>query len=177
MQNKSIKILGIDPGTASLGWGIIEKNGSNIKPINYGCINTSANAETPKRLFDIFKELCDIIEEEKPDYAAVEQIFFFKNQKTVIPVAQARGVAIVACETLKVPVAEYTPLQVKQALTGYGRADKKQIQEMVKVICKLKNCPKPDDAADALAVAICHSQTNYNLKPQMSNLKSKFKNL
>jgi crossover junction endodeoxyribonuclease RuvC len=166
MQNNSIKILGIDPGTATLGWGIILKNGSSIKPVNYGIIETSSKEETPKRLFKIFTELCDIIEGEKPDCSAVEQIFFFKNQKTVIPVAQARGVAIIACETLQIPVAEYTPLQVKQALTGYGRAEKKQIQEMVKVICKLKECPKPDDAADALAVAICHSQTNANLKPR-----------
>ena len=164
MQNKSIKILGIDPGTAALGWGIILKNGSKIQPVNYGVIETSPKEEMPKRLFKIFTELCDIIEEEKPDCSAVEQLFFFKNQKTVIPVAQARGVAIIACETLQIPVAEYTPLQVKQALTGYGRAEKKQIQEMVKVICKLKECPKPDDAADALAVAICHSQTNSKLK-------------
>ena len=160
---RTLKILGIDPGTAILGWGIIEKSGTSIKPIKYGCINTSSDTEMPKRLFQIFSQLCDIIEEEKPDCAAVEQLFFFKNQKTVIPVAQARGVAIVACETLQIPVAEYTPLQVKQALTGYGRAEKSQIQQMVKVICKLKECPKPDDVADALAVAICHSQTNRSL--------------
>jgi len=163
-NHQSLRILGIDPGTALMGWGIIEKSGLNIRPIKYGCIKTSSKEKMPKRLFQIFTELCDIIEEEKPDCAAVEQIFFFKNQKTVIPVAQARGVAIVACETLQIPVAEYTPLQVKQALTGYGRAEKSQIQQMVKVICKLKECPKPDDVADALAVAICHSQMNVKLK-------------
>lgn len=164
LEVKSYKILGIDPGTALMGWGIIEKSGSSVKPIKYGCIKTLSTTDMPKRLFQIFTQLCDIIEEEKPDCAAVEQLFFFKNQKTVIPVAQARGVAIVACETLQIPVAEYTPLQVKQALTGYGRAEKSQIQQMVRVICKLKECPKPDDVADALAVAICHSQTNSKLR-------------
>lgn len=164
MQNNLIKILGIDPGTATLGWGIILKNGSNIKPVKYGCIETSSKGAMSKRLFKIFCELCDIIEEEKPDCAAIEDLFFFKNQKTIVSVAEARGVAIIVCETLKIPVSEYTPLQVKQALTGYGRAEKKQIQQMVKVICRLKECPKPDDAADALAVAICHSQTNVNLR-------------
>ena len=164
LNNTAIKILGIDPGTATLGWGIILKIGSRIQPVNYGTIETSPKDEMPKRLFKIFTELCDIIEEEKPDCAAIEELFFCKNQKTVIPVAQARGAAIIACETLQIPVAEYTPLQIKQALTGYGRAEKKQIQEMVKIICKLKECPKPDDAADALAIAICHSQTNLRLK-------------
>lgn len=164
MKRNGIKILGIDPGTAALGWGIIVKDGSSIKTINYGTVKTSPKQEMPERLFKIFTELCDIIEEEKPDCAAVEQLFFFKNQKTVIPVAQARGVAIVACETLKIPVSEYTPLQVKQALTGYGRAEKNQVQQMVKAICKLKECPRPDDAADALAVAICHSQTSLKLR-------------
>ena len=163
MKQSVIKILGIDPGTATLGWGIVEKFGSNIKPLKFGCIKTLSSTKMPERLFAIFCRLCDIIEEEKPDCAAIEDLFFFKNQKTVITVAQARGVAIVACETLKIPVAEYTPLQVKQALTGYGRADKNQVQQMVKSICRLKEVPKPDDAADALAVAICHSQTNASL--------------
>lgn len=163
-EAKHHKILGIDPGTAILGWGIIEKNGLNIEPLKFGCIRTSAKLKMPERLFAIFTELCDIIEDEKPDCAAIEDLFFFKNQKTIISVAEARGVAIIACETLKIPVYEYTPLQVKQALTGYGRAEKNQVQQMVKAICKLKECPKPDDVADAIAVAICHSQTNLRLK-------------
>jgi len=165
LNNGTMKIIGIDPGTATLGWGIIEKIGSKIKPINYGCVETSADLAMPERLFKIFSDLCDIIKIEKPGCAAIEELFFFKNQKTVIAVAQARGVAIVACESLGIPVFEYTPLQIKQALTGYGRADKNQIQVMVKSVCGLAECPKPDDAADALAVAICHSQTNLNLKP------------
>jgi crossover junction endodeoxyribonuclease RuvC len=103
--------------------------------------------------------LCDIIKKEEPDCLAIEELFFFKNQKTVMSVAQARGVAIVCAKKSGLPVAEYTPLQVKQALAGYGRADKAQMQEMVRITCKLKKCPKPDDAADALAIAICHSQT------------------
>ena len=164
MIHNSIKIIGIDPGTATLGWGVVEKNGSKVKPINYGCVRTVSTLAMPDRLFNIFCNLCDIIEKERPDCAAVEELFFFKNQKTIISVAEARGVAIIACKSLKIPVFEYTPLQVKQALTGYGRADKNQIQQMVKFVCKLKECPKPDDAADALAVAICHSQTNSKFK-------------
>jgi crossover junction endodeoxyribonuclease RuvC len=158
MKNKSVRILGIDPGTGIMGWGLIEKEGSNMKPLKYGCIRTSSEAKMPDRLFTIYSSLCAIIKENKPDAVAVEELFFFKNQKTVMSVAQARGVIIVCAVKNELPVFEYTPLQVKQALTGYGRADKKQMQEMVRITCKLKECPKPDDAADALAVAICHAQ-------------------
>lgn len=161
---KNLKILGIDPGTAILGWGIIEKAGANIIPKKYGCIRTPAKQNLPTRLFHIYSSLCDIIEREKPDCMAVEELFFFKNQKTVMSVAQARGVAIVCAMKHNLAVAEYTPLQVKQAITGYGRADKAQMQEMVRITCKLKSCPKPDDAADALAIAICHAQTTSVIK-------------
>lgn len=160
-----MKILGIDPGTAIMGYGIIEKVGNAVKPLKYGCVRTQANLNQPDRLHFIYKSLSDIIEKEKPDQVAIESLFFFKNQKTVIPVAEARGVATVCAKNHDIPVFEYTPLQIKQALTGYGRAEKAQMQEMVRVICKLKECPKPDDAADALAVAITHAQTNINLKP------------
>lgn len=156
----SIKILGIDPGTRILGWGLIEKRGSEIRPLKYGCVITKSSQKLPERLGVIYRSLCDIIEKNSPSEFAIEDLFFFKNQKTVMSVAQARGVAIICAVKNKLPVFEYTPLQVKQALTGYGRADKKQIQEMVRLTCKLKECPKPDDAADALAVAICHAQTN-----------------
>lgn len=159
MQSKSLKILGIDPGTAILGWGLIEKAGGKIIPKKYGCVRTAANTPLPERLIHIYSSLCDIIEKEKPDCMAIEELFFFKNQKTVMSVAQARGAAIVCAMKSGLSVFEYTPLQVKQALTGYGRADKEQMQEMVRVTCKLKECPKPDDAADALALAICHAQT------------------
>ena len=168
MENKKSKILGIDPGTGIMGWGLIEKIGPNIKPLAYGCVRTESKDAMPDRLNLIFNEINAIIKKEKPDEVAVESLFFFKNQKTVITVAQARGVAIVCAKIAKLPVFEYTPLQVKQALTGYGRADKNQIQQMVKITCKLKECPKPDDAADALAVAITHAQTNSKIKNQKS---------
>lgn len=158
-----MKILGIDPGTGIMGWGLIEKIGGDVLPLKYGCIKTPANQEQSDRLLYIFNSLCDIIEKNQPTEVAIEELFFFKNQKTIISVAEARGVAIVAAKKFDLPVAEYTPLQIKQALTGYGRADKAQMQEMVRVYCKLKECPKPDDAADAMAVAICHAQTNPEL--------------
>lgn len=156
------RILGIDPGTTLIGWSIIEKNGGEIVPLSYGCIRQTTN-DRAERLLHIFDSLCDIIKKHKPDELAIEELFFFKNAKTVISVAEARGVAILAAKTEGLAVFEYTPLQVKQALTGYGRADKKQIQEMVRLTCKLKVCPQPDDAADALAIAICHAQTNQML--------------
>ncbi|MEI6499079.1 MAG: crossover junction endodeoxyribonuclease RuvC [bacterium] len=157
---QSNKILGIDPGTALMGWGLIQKVGKQMVPLKYGCIRTVANSPRAERLFHIYQSLSEIIEKNKPDCMAIEELFFFKNQKTIIGVAEARGVAIVVGSKYGLPVFEYTPLQIKQALTGYGRADKKQVQEMVRLACNLKECPKPDDAADAMAVAICHSQTN-----------------
>jgi len=159
----SIKILGIDPGTGRMGWGLIRTNASQVgspEPLKYGCIQTKPNTPKMDRLIHIYRSLCDIIEKNQPDQVAIEELFFFKNQKTIISVAEARGVAIVCALKSGLPVFEYTPLQVKQALTGYGRADKKQMQELVKIVCKLDHCPKPDDAADALAIAICHAQTN-----------------
>lgn len=156
----SEKILGIDPGTGLLGWGLIEKVGGKIRPLKYGCVRTPPNTPLPDRLLSIYLSLCDIIKTNKPDCMAIEELFFFKNQKTVMGVAQARGVAIICAKKQGMSVFEYTPLQVKQALTGYGRADKAQMQEMVRLTCKLKECPKPDDAADALALAITHAQTS-----------------
>lgn len=155
MTNQNLKILGIDPGTAIVGWGSLEIRDCKLKIINYGVIRTSQKNSDAERLFLIKKELTEIIKKEKPDKIAVEQIFFFKNAKTVISVAQARGVILVTGLELKIPVEEYTPLQVKQAVTGYGRADKSQIQKMVKMILGLKEIPQPDDAADAVAIAIC----------------------
>jgi crossover junction endodeoxyribonuclease RuvC len=159
----TIKILGIDPGTGIMGWGLIEKRGTSVVPLKYGCIKTEVNAEKTTRILHIYNSLCDIIEKNKPDAVAIEELFFFKNQKTVISVAEARGVAMLVPLKYGIPVFEYTPLQIKQALTGYGRADKKQMQEMVRLTCKLKTCPKPDDAADAMAIAICHAQTNQDI--------------
>lgn len=148
-------ILGVDPGTAIIGFGIIkiEKNKSEL--IEYGCIKTDPKFSTAERLNKLDKELAKIIKKYKPDKAAVEDIFFFKNLKTVIKVSQARGVILARIAKMKIPVYEYTPLQVKQAVTSYGRAEKKQVQQMVKLLLNLKEIPKPDDAADALAIAIC----------------------
>ncbi len=157
-----MKILGIDPGTAIMGWGLIEYKNGKVIPLKYGCIETESAVPMPRRLAKIYHELSDIIERDQPDQVAVEELFYFKNAKTVITVAQARGAAIICAENMGVPVYEYTPLQIKQALTGYGRADKKQMQEMVRITCKLDHYPKPDDAADALAVAICHGQSVKN---------------
>lgn len=152
-------ILGIDPGTATTGYGLIKKEGNKLYSIDYGCIETKANMCMPDRLNEILKQTEKIIKEYKPDVMACEELFFFKNAKTVITVAQARGVLIVAGRKNMIPVYEYTPLQIKQALTGYGRAEKKQMQKMVTLLLKLDIIPKPDDAADALAVAICHANS------------------
>ena len=156
-------ILGIDPGYAIVGFGLIEKIGNNIKVIDYGVITTPKEDNMPKRLNDIYDSLCALIDKYKPDCIALEELFFQNNQKTAIAVAQARGVIELAGIKKIGKLYEYTPLQIKQALTGVGRAEKKQVQYMVKAILGLASIPKPDDAADALAVAITHSQTNQTL--------------
>jgi len=148
-------ILGIDPGTAATGYGVIESDKGKLKILNYGCICTDAKMDMPERLDLIAKELKKIIKKHKPRIMAVEELFFFKNNKTIITVGQARGVILFIGKNAGLKVCEYTPLQVKQAVVGYGRAEKKQVQQMVKAILSLESAPKPDDAADALAVAIC----------------------
>ena len=150
-------ILGIDPGIAIVGYGIIEKIGSKINLLEYGSIQTDAKTSTPLRLEIIFNELNGIIKEFKPDEVAYEKLFHQKNSKTVIDVSQARGVEVLAAQLNNLDIFEYTPLQVKTAITGYGRASKNQVQEGVKRLLNLTTIPKPDDAADALAIAICHS--------------------
>jgi crossover junction endodeoxyribonuclease RuvC len=155
-----MRILGIDPGTGILGFGIIEaSSGNEVKLIDGGVIKTPANQDDSIRLKTIFDELTEIIKDHKPEVMAVEKLFFAQNVTTAMTVAQARGVVLLCGEQSGLSVFEYTPLQIKQALTGYGRAEKKQIQEMVRVVLKLKDIPKPDDCADALAAAICHSMT------------------
>lgn len=156
-------ILGIDPGYAIIGYGIIDTN-KNDMVIDYGAITTPKEDSMPVRLEAIEASLKFIFEKYKPDVVAIEELFYFKNQKTVIQVAQARGVIVLACQKYCGNIYEYTPLQIKQALTGNGRAEKAQVQYMVKAILNLNSVPKPDDTADALAVAICHSQTNNVLK-------------
>lgn len=152
-------ILGIDPGYAIIGYGIIDTTKQNMV-LDYGAITTPKEDSMPVRLESIEGALKYLFEKYKPDVVAVEELFYFKNQKTVIQVAQARGVIMLACQKYCGKIFEYTPLQIKQALTGHGRAEKAQVQYMVKAILGLSSIPKPDDAADALAVAICHSQTS-----------------
>ena len=156
-----MRILGIDPGYAILGYGIVEKKGNRFEVIDYGSVTTDAKERMPDRLKHLYYSLMEIIDEYNPDAAAVEELFFNTNTKTAINVGQARGVAILACANSGIEIEEYTPLQIKQALTGYGRADKKQVQLMVKTILNLKEVPKPDDTADALAAAICHGHSAY----------------
>jgi crossover junction endodeoxyribonuclease RuvC len=148
--------LGIDPGTATTGWGLVEENGRGLQQISHGCVRTSPKKASSERLKQLFKELKAIIREHDPDHIAVEKLFFGKNVKTAISVGEARGVILLAASHAGVPISEYTPLQVKTAATGYGRAEKRQVQQMVKNLLGLNEIPRPDDAADALAVAICH---------------------
>ncbi len=162
-------ILGIDPGFAIVGYSVIEYKGSSCRPLEYGAINTDSKMLFPDRMKIIYDELSDIIDEYKPEDLAIEELFFNKNVKTAIKVAQARGVEILAAINKGLNIYEYTPLQIKQATVGYGRAEKHQVQEMVKVLLNLKEIPKPDDVADALAVAICHGSSlkfkeNFRLK-------------
>ena len=153
-----MRILGIDPGTATVGWGVIEIIAGKIELIAYGHISTAKELALSKRLSEISSDLKNIIDLHKPDEASVEELIFFKNQKTILSVGQARGAILLTLEEKGVIIVGYTPLQVKQALTNYGRADKVQVQTMVKAILKLKIIPTPDDAADALALALCHAQ-------------------
>jgi len=154
-------ILGLDPGTASTGYGVIklksknEKVKTNIELVSYGIISTKANGYMPARLLLIYKGVRKLISKHKPNKIAIESLFFFKNQKTVMSVSQARGVIMMACEAEKVPILEFPPLRIKNLLCQNGRADKKEMQEKVRKMLKLKIIPRPDDAADALAVAIC----------------------
>ena len=151
-----MRILGIDPGTAATGWAVVEEKSKNQQLVACGCINTSKIKSDAERLVEIGRDIKILLKKYKPGEVAVEDIFFFKNLKTAIAVAQALGVILYELKKNKLPIHNYTPLQVKQALTGYGRADKRQIQIMVKNILKLKRIPRPDDAADAVAIAICH---------------------
>ena len=152
-----MRIIGIDPGTGILGFGIIDVIKGKPSLVDAGVIRTPVHEDDAVRLLTIYDELSSVIKETKPDHMAVEKLFFAQNVTTAMTVAQARGVVLLTAMKAKLLIAEYTPLQIKQALTGYGRAEKKQIQEMVRVILGLKEEPKPDDCADALAAAITHS--------------------
>lgn len=152
-----MRILGIDPGIGRTGYGVIDVVSSQLSVVSYGCIETSKELPLVDRLESLYDQLSRIIKEEKPDAFAIEDLFFNTNSKTVMIVGQARGVVLLAAVQSKLPVEIYTPLQVKMALTGYGRAEKNQIGQMVKVLLKLDSIPKPDDTADALAIAITHA--------------------
>lgn len=153
-------IIGIDPGYAIVGIGVVEYVGNKFRTLEYNAITTPAGMATTERLKKIYQEMNMYLDKYNPDAVAIEELFFNSNQKTAINVAQARGVLLVAVANRNIPICEYTPLQVKQSVTGYGRADKKQIQTMVKMLLGLNAIPKPDDAADALAIAICHAHSN-----------------
>lgn len=153
-------ILGIDPGYAIVGWGVVEYKCSRFRVLGYGAITTDAGTPFPERLQAIYNDMCYLFEKYKPDAMSMEKLFYNSNQKTVIDVAQARGVITLAAQVYQKDIYEYTPLQVKQSVTGYGRAEKKQVMEMTKNILGLKEVPKPDDTADALAMAICHGHVS-----------------
>ena len=167
-----MKILGIDPGYAILGYGVIEKTGNRFRVCSYGAVTTESSMAMEDRLEHLYESLREIIDEENPDVAAIEQLFFNTNAKTAIMVGQARGVAVLACKKGGLEIEEYTPLQIKQALVGYGRADKKQVQWMVKTMLNLSEVPKPDDTADALAAAICHGHSA-DTRKRLKELKIK----
>jgi len=149
-------VIGIDPGLATVGFGVIRTEKNVITPVSYGCIRTSAEKESPQRLLEIYTEVIALFEKYTPESVAVERLFFNKNVTNAMGVSEARGVIILAAQQKQIPVFEYTPLQVKQAITGSGRADKKQMQEMIKRLLNLGEIPKPDDAADGLSIALCH---------------------
>lgn len=153
-----MKILGIDPGMAIVGYSLVEFDGSDVVLLNSGSIKTSKNNTESQRLLEIFEDITTIIERYKPDIASVEKLFFFKNQKTVMPVAAARGVIMMALEKCGVEAYEYTPMEVKQRLTGYGRAEKKEVEQMVKIALNCDTLPCLDDTIDAMAIAICHTR-------------------
>lgn len=159
-----MRILGIDPGYAIVGYGIIENENGKLKPLGYGAIETTPDMTTPNRLISIEKQVTELILEVQPDEIAVEELFFNTNITTGIKVAQARGVVLLACAKLCGNLFEYTPLQIKSTVTGNGTASKQQVQYMVRSMLRLKETPRPDDAADALAAAICHALNAQGIK-------------
>lgn len=154
-----MKILGIDPGMAIVGYAMVEFENNNLKLLTSGSIQTDKKMNDSKRLLEIYNDLSLIVEKYQPDCASVEQLFFFKNQKTIIPVAEARGVILTVLEKYNIPTFSYTPMEVKQVLTGYGRAEKKEVEQMVRLTLGAQELPTLDDTVDAIAIAICHSRS------------------
>ena len=163
------RILGIDPGFATIGFGLIGADRMNVQMLRYGAITTPAGMEFPLRLKQIYDDMTELLELLKPDVVSVEELFFNTNITTGIQVAHGRGVILLACTNKGVPIFEYTPLQVKQAVAGYGRAEKRQVMEMTRRLLHLDKIPRPDDAADGLALALCHARSSTSL---LSNLQS-----
>ena len=166
-------ILGIDPGFAIVGWGVLEFSGGRFRVMGYGSIQTKAGLPIEERLKQIYDGMATIIEKYKPEVMSIEELFWNTNQKTGICVAEARGIILLAAHQRGLKIFEYTPLQVKQAVVGYGRAEKKQVQQMVKNILGLHEVPKPDDTADALAIAICHAHSSGGVNRLITELKSR----
>ncbi len=158
-----MRILGIDPGYATIGYGIVEYDNFRFKTVAYGAITTTPDKAFPDRLCDIYEDMQTLIKTYQPQCLSIEKLYFNTNTTTAIDVAQARGVILLASQAAKVEIHEYTPLQVKQSITGYGRAEKHQVMEMVKNLLHLSAVPKPDDTADALALAICHGHCSGSL--------------
>ncbi len=157
MEYYAVRILGLDPGIAIVGWGVIDSENFKYKTVAYDSIMTAAGLPVEERLSQIYSSLSEIMEKYRPDVMAVEELFWNTNQKTGIVVAEARGVILLCAKQHGIPIVEYTPLQVKQAVVGYGRAEKRQVITMVTALLKLEKPPKPDDTADALALAVCHA--------------------
>lgn len=152
------RILGIDPGTAIVGWGVVEGEGQDLRLVNYGVVRTPANTRLAERVSQVYDGVRLLIDQYRPDGAGVEQLFFARNVTTALPVAHARGVILLALQQAGITLREFTPMEIKQAVTGYGRADKHQMQQMVRLLLGLDSIPRPDDAADAVAVALCYHQ-------------------
>ena len=158
-----MRILGIDPGIATIGFGVVETDKNRQKLLKCGVITTPAHTSLSSRLEQIYRDMCDLLDLFKPDAVSIEELFFNTNITTGIAVAHGRGVILLACQQAEVKIFEYTPLQVKQAVVGYGRAEKSQVMDMVRRICALPAVPKPDDAADAVALALCHARSSTSL--------------
>ncbi len=158
-KEKIMRILGIDPGYAIVGWGVIDYESSRFRVVDYGSVQTKAGTDTVERLEKVYQGINTIIERYKPEHMAIEELFFNTNATTAIVVAEARGVTLLAARQHGLVIGEYTPLQVKQAVVGYGRAEKEQVIRMVTTVLGLEKPPKPDDTADALAIAICHGHS------------------
>ena len=154
-----MRILGIDPGYAIVGWGVVDYEKNHFTPVDYGAVLTAAGTPFEQRLECIYDDVAAIIDRYRPQALSIEKLFFNTNAKTAIDVSQARGVILLAAVKAEVPVFEYTPLQVKQSVVGYGRAEKQQVQEMTRILLNLQKVPKPDDTADSLALAICHAHS------------------